>query len=462
MASKDPSPCVRLYLSSALQRLKLDDRWAVATALLKHAEDADDMNLPLMNWYAIEPLVNMDLQRFIELAEDTRIPLVRNHIARRVASHEQSAIGLNSLSQILANRDDPVFQLDLLSGMMHGLEGRRSVKMPANWRAAFARLETSADEKVRQAAIELALVFGDPRALESLRKMAVDRSVKPMERNRALHSLVAKKASDIASLLLDLVSDPVVRREAIRGLAEFDSTTTPRVLIDNYMSFDSDARQDALQTLSSRVTWGASLIEAVESNRIPRKDVSAFTARQLHSLGDRQLSDRIVKAWGEMRTTSDDKAQLITKFRKLLTPETLRKANLSMGRTLFEKNCSNCHRMFGLGGTIGPEITGAQRTNIEYMLENLVDPSASVAKDFQMELVLTDAGRVITGLVVDESEIALTIQTANERLVLPKLEIENRTLSKVSMMPDGLLQTLTNDQVRDLIGYLASPKQVDH
>ena len=133
-----------------------------------------------------------------------------------------------------------------------------------------------------------------------------------------------------------------------------------------------------------------------------------------------------------------------------------------MGRTLFEKNCSNCHRMFGLGGTIGPEITGAQRTNIEYMLENLVDPSASVAKDFQMELVLTDAGRVITGLVVDESEIALTIQTANERLVLPKLEIENRTLSKVSMMPDGLLQTLTNDQVRDLIGYLASPKQVDH
>ena len=462
MALQDPSPCVRLHLSSALQRLKIDDRWAVATALLKHSEDAVDMNLPLMNWYAIEPLVDMDLQRFIELAEDTRIPLVRNHIARRVASHEQSAIGLNSLSQILANRDDPVFQLDLLSGMMHGLEGRRSVNMPAKWTAAFAKLETSPDGKVRQAAIELALVFGDPRALHSLRKMAVDPSVNPKERNRAVHSLVAKKASDVASLLLELVSDPVVRREAIRGLAEFDSTSTPRVLMDNYMTFDSDARQDALQTLSSRVTWGVSLIEALESNRIPRKDVSAFTARQLHSLGDRQLSDRIVQSWGEMRTTSDDKVELITKFRKLLTPETLRKANLNVGRTLFEKNCSNCHRMFGVGGTIGPEITGAQRTNIDYMLENLVDPSSSVAKDFQMELVLTDSGRVITGLVVDESEIALTIQTANERLVLPKVEIENRTLSKVSMMPDGLIQTLTNDQVRDLIGYLASPKQVEH
>lgn len=77
-----------------------------------------------------------------------------------------------------------------------------------------------------------------------------------------------------------------------------------------------------------------------------------------------------------------------------------------------------------------------------------------------MELVQTDTGRVITGLVVDESEIALTIQTANERLVVPKSEIEERTLSKVSMMPDGMLQTLTSDQVRNLFGYLASPKQV--
>ena len=110
---------------------------------------------------------------------------------------------------------------------------------------------------------------------------------------------------------------------------------------------------------------------------------------------------------------------------------------------------------------IGPEITGSQRTNLDYVLENLIDPSAAVAKDFQMEIILTDAGRVITGLIVDESDQALTIQTANERLIVPKPEIERRTLSQVSMMPDGLLQTLSNDQVRDLIGYLASPAQVE-
>ena len=461
MASRDPSPYVRLHLSSALQRLTLANRWAIATALLQHGEDSEDTNLPLMNWYGIEPLIDTDLQRFVELAKSSQISLVRNHIARRVASHAESASGLNALAQILSNRDEPVFQLDLLTGMMRGLEGRRSVDLPANWTAAYRKLETSADARVRQSAIELALVFGDSRALESLRNVAVDRSANPWDRQRAVHSLVVKKAPNVASLLVELVSDSDVRREAIRGLAEFDSASTPGMLIDKYMSFDNDSRQDALQTLSSRVTWGTSLIDAVESNQIPRKDVSAFTARQLQSLGDRQLSERITKTWGEMRTTSDDKAKLITKYKKLLTPETIKKANLISGRTLFEKNCANCHRMFGLGGAIGPEITGAQRTNVEYMLENLVDPSASVSKDFQMELIQTDAGRVITGLVVDESEKALTIQTANERLVLPKSEIENRSLSKVSMMPDGLLQTMTNEQIRDMIGYLASPRQVE-
>ncbi len=461
LASTDASPLVRLYLSSGLQRLKLDDRWTIANALVRHAEDADDMNLPLMHWYAIEPLVDTDLQRFIELATSSRIPIVRNHIARRVASHEKSATGLNALSKVLANSEDPVLQFDVLSGIMHGLEGRRSLLMPESWTAAFSILESSVDGRVRQSAMELALLFDDPRALVSLRRIAIDRSVVPKDRNRAVHSLVVKKATDAASLLVELVGDPDVRREAIRGLAEFDPLSMPRLLIDNYKSFDSESRQDALQTLASRVAWGSSLMQAVESDQIPRKEITAFTARQLQSLGDRQLSERIAKIWGEMRTASADKAQLITKYRKLLTQESLKKANLSTGRALFQKNCANCHRLFGLGGTIGPEITGAQRTNVEYMLENLVDPSASVAKDFQMELFQTEAGRVITGLVVDESEIALTIQTANERLVLPKSEIAERSLSKVSMMPDGLLQTFTNEQVRDLIGYLASPTQVE-
>ena len=461
MADKDPSAHVRLQLSSSLQRWKPEDRWSVAAELLQHKEDVGDMNLPLMNWYAIEPLIDHDLQRFVDLALEARIPLVRNHIARRVASHKDSLRGMNLLSERLSKATDSAFQNDLLSGMLLGLEGRRSVGMPAEWTSAYSRLESSSDEKVRQSATELALVFDDPRALVLLSKVAADQNAKPKERARAIRSLVAKKGPNVASLLVELVRDAEVRREAIRGLAEFDHESTSRLLLDSYPAFDADAKQDALQTLASRSNWGASLLDAVEANRIPRKDISAFTARQLQSLGNQALNDRIAKLWGEMRSTSADKKQLIGKYRKLLTPAFVGKANASAGRALFQKHCSNCHKLFGEGGAIGPDITGAQRTNIDYVLENLVDPSAAVAKDFQMELIRTETGRVITGMIVDESDSAITIQTANEKVVLPKSEIEERSLSKVSMMPDGLLQTLTNDQIRDLIGYLASPMQVD-
>jgi putative membrane-bound dehydrogenase-like protein len=84
MAKADPSPVVRLYLASALQRLPLDDRWAIAQGLVSHAGDADDHNLPLMDWYGIEPLVPADKARALKLAAASQIPLLRQYIARRL------------------------------------------------------------------------------------------------------------------------------------------------------------------------------------------------------------------------------------------------------------------------------------------------------------------------------------------------------------------------------------------
>lgn len=461
LAATESSAYVRLHLASSLQRLPLGNRWELAEALTKHVEDATDQNLPLMIWYAIEPLVDSDWSRFVELARRAKIPLVRNHIARRIAAHSQAKQGLERLAEQLVESGEDVFQLDLLTGMLKGLEGNRSITMPKSWMSAFAKLDTSRSAQVRLAAIELGLVFSDSRALQSLRSLALDQSALAEDRQRAVRSLITKKAPGVGALLLDLVDDAAVQREAIRGLAEFEESTTADELLARYAALSGAAKQDALQTLASREAWGSKLMDAIESNQLPLKDVTAFTARQLLSLNSKALSARITKTWGEMRTTPADKAKLITNYKKRLTPDTLKRANLAAGRALFEKNCANCHRLFGSGGAIGPDITGSQRSNLDYVLENLIDPSAAVSKDYQMEVVLTDSGRVVTGMVIDESDQSLTIQTANEKLVVPLSEIEQRTLSKVSMMPEGVLQQLSNEQVRDLIGYLASPSQVE-
>ena len=148
------------------------------------------------------------------------------------------------------------------------------------------------------------------------------------------------------------------------------------------------------------------------------------------------------------------------KYKKLLTADYLKKANKSHGRALYLKSCAACHRLFDDGGKIGPDITGAQRHNLDYLLENILDPSAVVPSEYQVAIINTTGGRTLTGLVKQETERAVTLQTQNELIILPKGEIDTLTRTKTSMMPDGLLDSLRVEEVRDLIAYLAGPNQV--
>ena len=210
---------------------------------------------------------------------------------------------------------------------------------------------------------------------------------------------MAKKPKDLAPLLFDLVrrSRPC-KAPRLRGLAEYDHPETVERILANLLDVRArTARQDALQTLASRPAWAMAMLDAVEANRIPRTDLTAFTARQLQNLGHAPLSARVQSLWGELRATPADKARQIAGFKRRLTPEALKQADRSAGRALFQKNCANCHKLFDAGGTIGPDITGAQRMNLDYLLENLIDPSAAVSRDFQMQVIQTTSGRVITG-----------------------------------------------------------------
>jgi putative heme-binding domain-containing protein len=332
--------------------------------------------------------------------------------------------------------------------------------MPAAWPAASSKLQQSAAREVRDLAIQLALVFDDPDAVRLLRDRALDVRIAAEDRNRAIELLVAKKDKGFDELLIPLVADPVTCQSALRGLAEYDHPQTVATILNGYAHLNAATKQDAIQTLSSKRTWAAQLLEAIEANEIERSDLNAYAVRQLHSLGSDELTARVRNLWGEVRTTPADKAKLIARYKEQLTGEVLAGADLSAGRSLFDRTCASCHKLFGEGKQIGPDITGSQRTNLDYILVNLIDPSGAVSKDFQMHAVLTTGGRVITGLLVSENEQALTLQSVNERIVVPLDEIEERSLSTASMMPDGQLQKLSSAELRDLIAYLGSRVQV--
>ncbi len=147
MAAKDPSAVVRLYLASALQRINFDDRWSIAQALVAHAEDAQDHNLPKMIWYGVEPLVAKNAERALGLASECKIPMITRYIARR-------SVDANAIEALIAHLGKkPESIAILLEGMLDGLEGRKDIVTPKNWEAVYATLRSSEDDKVKQLAL---------------------------------------------------------------------------------------------------------------------------------------------------------------------------------------------------------------------------------------------------------------------------------------------------------------------
>jgi putative membrane-bound dehydrogenase-like protein len=460
MAKDEPSPLVRVHLASALQRVALEARWAIAEPLAARAQDARDQNLPLMIWYGIEPLVGSDATRAVGLAARCAIPLVRNHLARRVVAAGADSPGVVALVALIGRTSDPAAQRDLLEGMHETLRGRKRVETPDGWPSAFARIVKSSDPGVKRQALVLALLFGDPKAAEILRATVEDTNGPPDERRGALQALVEKRVPGLAPMLQSLIDDRAMRGPVIRALAAYADGATPRLILRRYGSLNDNERADAVNTLASRPSDALALLDAVERGVVPRRDLTAFTARQLLAFADPKITRRLEKVWGTVRPTSTEKSALVAKYKSALTPDRLKGADLSNGRLVFNRTCVQCHKLYGVGGDVGPDLTGSDRATLDYVLENVLDPSAAVARDYTLTNVATRDGRLIFGLLREQTERTLTVQTVNERVVLDREDVEEIKPSPASMMPEGILDKLSPDDVRDLVAYLASKSQV--
>ena len=459
MASDDSSAVVRLYLSSALQRLPNASRWGIATALAARAEDVNDHNLPLMVWYGTEPLVADDSQRAIQLALQSRIPLLRSYILRRASATNET---LPAVVAALGGTKDVELQREILTQMMASFEGRVDIPMPESWKATYDALLKSDQQDIVDRANQLAVLFGDQRVFPPMRSLLGDSNQELGRRQQALSVLV--KGQDKAAVEV-LQSDAVLgnselQAAAVRALATLGNDSTPALLLERYGKFPNDLKTDVVSTLVSRPVWTKLLLNKIADGSVPSSDLHAFHVRQIVTFNDSALNEMLKKHWGEIRESSADRKAQAIALKKDLGSRVLARANLGNGRRVFSKTCQNCHRLFGTGGQIGPDITGSNRANIDYILENILDPSAVVGRDYQVTVVALQNGQVIQGLLKQETDSALTIQTINDKVVVPKSEIEERTLSNVSMMPERQLETLTKDEVRDLIAYLGSPSQV--
>ncbi|MGV3484604.1 MAG: PVC-type heme-binding CxxCH protein, partial [Planctomycetaceae bacterium] len=462
MAGEDESPVVRLYLASAAQRIPADQRWALLEALTTHAADATDHNLPLMYWYAAEPLADLDATRSLALAMSggEAVPLLREFMLRRIGSSDAGS-SLAVLVQGLQSAKTPALQLTFLQAIRAALKGQRQVSAPEGWSLASATLLKSDDEKVRLQATALGVTFGDAAAMNSMRSQIANDKADVDSRLVALQSLLdAKDASLVPTLLSLLASNGPLREAAIRGLAQYDDPSAAGALLSIYASLTPEQKQMALGTLSARSQSGIQLLKAIEGKQVASSDLTADLVRQLQFLKSDEVDALLNKVWGTVRDSAEDKLALIATYKQLVASRSHPEPSMELGRSVFSKTCMKCHVLYGVGFKIGPDLTGSNRADIDYLLSNIVDPSSVMAKEYLPTVVLTQDGRVISGLLKSEDARSLTIQTTDALVTVPLEEIEERTVGDKSMMPEDQLKQFSEHEVRSLIAYLRGMQQV--
>jgi len=459
LAQSNPSGLIRLHLASALQRLPLDARWPIATALAKHEGDASDRQQPLMIWYGIEPSVAADPMRGVKLIGEAKIPTVRRLVARRITEEiEKQPAAVDALVALM--KGQPEVRKDVLDGMAAALNGWNKAPKPKGWddfvRSAGILPGSESAGKMPELLTTLSSVFGGGRPMEDLIPIVKDTEGDASARRNAFTSLTRTVKPELMPIIRGLVNDKVLAVQARSALAAYDDESIPKALIQPWPGRSLEQQTATVDTLITRPAYAQALLNFIKAGRVPPSVISPYQARAILSLKNDGLTKKLTEVWGELRDTPEAKKAEMAKWTEILTPAALAKGEAAKGKMVFMAACAACHKLYGEGGMIGPDLTGGDRHKLTYLLENILDPSAIVPADYRMSVFKLKDGRTITGVIPEQNPKTLTVQTPAERLVIERSEITEQQQLPMSLMPEGLLTALGEEQVIHLVAYLQS------
>jgi putative heme-binding domain-containing protein len=304
---------------------------------------------------------------------------------------------------------------------------------------------------------ELSQIFGDEsaalEALDTLRNgfATVD------ERESALRSLLAQRNVQLPTELEKLLGDQYLRTSAIRAFGVMPQPGAAQLLLNRYEAFDASDRRVVVETLATRSEYAKELLGALRSGAIAKSDIPSYAARTLQSM----LGSDFSEVFGDVAALSGDKSALFEKYRDLLTPKNMAGADPIQGKAVFDRTCAACHVMYGNGGQIGPDLTGSNRANLDYILLNILDPSDDIPDSYKMVTVTTHEGQTLVGAISEEDSRRVVLNAVGQKQVVAKQDIKSRVVSDISMMPEGLLMTLKDDEVANLIQYLRTEEPLE-
>lgn len=444
LAGTESSPVVMLALCSAMQRIAGEQALEIAGSLAPRI-DPKDPNLSRMLWFGIERCVPENPASAIKLAFDSPDGKLLEWTTRRMNPGQALESLCAALKQFPSRRDE------ILNAIRLRLELRPEEKLTAAQGAQLATLDTGGSPVAR----ELAARAGDPGATDQLWIVLLDEKADLKARKSALKVLSTLPAAEDLRWRRMLES-PTLRLETLEARPVLLDLPEVDPLVSGFTA-DQKARAARLAIRANRQ---ARLIEWLNTGRLRKPEVPADVVARLREVKDDTLRQAVTGIFGEERKGAAERQKAIASWKIKLTPEVLAKADVANGRAVFDRTCASCHQLFGEGGQVGPELTGGDRGTLNHWLDNILDPNALIGAGYELHQLTRKDGGIVTGMLASESDTEYTLKLVGQETRISKKDVADDKPLGISMMPEGLLDNLTESQVADLIKYLGAPSQV--
>jgi putative membrane-bound dehydrogenase-like protein len=470
MAAADPSPVVAAQLACTAKRLPPPTAKDLIARLTRRKEFDADPFIPMLIWWAIESKIDADPTGMGDLllasgTRKTNLELIERYVRRTLsdgrpgsyAAFKEFVAGLPSMP--VGDRVYPV----IVRGAEAALDSG-NVSNLHDLRTTFA-VNRHRIQNLDDAHLRLLARLSDPDALAQIRRQFYEsrREMTEAERLKWIDTVVRCKGQivsgeELLTLLAEAKTDPF-RLGLLTAVESHADTQAAAVIIRLYPEWSVSVKRRAVAVLLSRPLWTMELFKTVDAGKFPKADLTLDHAQIAVGLGDPAVTALVEKHFGKIApATPGEKQARIAWLGLVLNREGL--GDPVKGKSLYTKQCAACHTLFGEGGKVGPDLTTADRKNRTFMLTHIVDPSGYIRPEYVAYKVDTLDGRSLTGIVSVSSSESVTllnvVDDTPQTTVLAKKDIDKMTPSAVSLMPEKLLDSLTDDEVRDLFAYITA------
>lgn len=464
IAKVEQHPEVRAQLLASAKKLPA----SLALPMLWSANSEDESGrLPLLAWWALESKAEQEREAvfaFLRSDQDfLKTTFFRDHLAERLAKRYALAGGednFNSCADLIALTEDAALRSKFIAGIAAAFEGTEMPKLPDALAAAlndYLAKQTDGDLTLalrsgsKEALKKALALLKDDKTANSVR-IAIAKTLSELGKDEAVEPMLAILKSGSASAAL--------KRGILQAAARFDDKRIAQAVLDGYearIAGDQALREDALRVLAGRREWAVLLAAFVRQVKVPARHLTLDIVRQLALHDDPEIQKAIDKHWKNLLAVAptEEKEREIARIKTVLRGGA---GNVEKGKLQFTLRCAVCHKLFDEGGTIGPDLTGYERGNVDFWLDNLFNPSLEIREGFAAYIARLKNGQILTGLIDAQDAGGLVIKDmAGNKTAIKQADLESLEASPVSLMPEALTTGMSDEDLRDLFSYLMRP-----